>query len=117
MENNKTFISVAKKYDKDYLKEFTKERPANEAYVPKYEESVCVEDENNPNSALLCESIEAMVIQSEKRFGKYYYAMMNPVLQYLYDTYHVNPIDLEYIQTIYLRGVLRATAEGKGLIS
>ena len=106
-KDNSTYMTVAAKYETKYLLAMAKSRD-DCVHVPEFEDVLYEGYEDQAKSSLLAESIEAMVVNSEARFGKQYHLMITPVLNYLYDKYDVDPADLEFISMLYLRSLIRS---------
>ena len=110
-QNKITYMTVANRYETEYLEAMAKSRD-DCVHVPNFEVDLYDDYEDETKSKLLADSIEAMVAKSEVRFGKQYHLMMTPILNYLYDVYHVDPADLEFIAMMYIRNLIKSSTSG-----
>ena len=97
-----SYISEAARYE-NAIMEGMRTSTDESCYVPKYGRA-----NNLSMNELLCESIEAAIMVSEKRLGdENLHLIFTAFADYLFETYHVSDVDCEFLTMMCLRMMVR----------
>lgn len=101
-----SYMAMAAKYENEILEGMANSTD-DDCYVPKYGlANGLVFDE------LLCESIEAAIMVSEKRVGKDWHLLFSAFADYLFENYGVSDVDCEFLTVMCMRQIFRAISNG-----
>lgn len=100
-----SYVSHSKEYEDKILEGMAKST-VDACYVPEYGKA-----NGLSFNAILCETIEAAIMRSERRVGKELHLLPTAFADYLFEHYHVSDVDCEFLTMMCHRLMARTAAQ------